>query len=155
MGPEAFISLLGTSEGGSIEFENALEEISDGELVPHKYMAQINPNLTKARAFMFLGKFQESEDTFLDSIQWSNYSSDSHKFLYADHYWRAFSRNLHGHAMRVREPKDKRLIYQIWSSAIDDMKTAKQHTTDSGIQKAMDNWMDETIAQMKSLEYLD
>lgn len=142
------VPLLGTAKGASEEFEKALGEISDGEQIPHKYRSQINPYLTKARAFMYLGRFQNAEDTFRDSIEWSS-EADGPQFLFADYYWRAYLRNLHGYARYVREPANKKLIYQIWSSAIDDMKKAQQHTTNSEIHDSLGDWINETSDKLR------
>ncbi len=143
------IPLLGAPKGASQEFEKALSEISDGEQIPHKYRAQINPYSTKARAYMFLGRFQNSEYTFLDSIEWSSQAGNPAQFLFVDYYWRAYSRNLQAYAMYLKDSNNKKPIYQMWSSAIEDMERAKKYTSNPESQKAMDGWIVETRDKQK------
>ncbi len=143
------LPLLGTPKGASKEFEKALYEISDGEQIQHKYRAQINPFLTKARTFMFLGRFQNAEDTFLVSIEWSSQATDPSQFLYADYYWRAYLRDLHGYALYVRDPDNKKIISLMWSSAIDDMRRAQKNTTNSEYHKVLGNWINATSDRLR------
>jgi len=143
------LPLLGTPKGGSTEFEKALSEISDGEQTPHKYRSQINPYLTKARAYMFLGRFQDAEATFLDSIEWTSQASPPQQFLYADYYWRAYLRNLKGFSMSVNDPDNKQSIRQMWSYAIEDIKRAQKNTSNSSAYDALENWIKEMEDKLK------